>query len=280
MLIDVHPTSLLVRRSLQALGGVLCLVAVGCVGVAESGPANGDLGSAEAELEVASEGWRAHVGSSEVDVRVRAAEVIPVEPGDDGIGVLEHLATADPDARVRERAVLSYGSVRGKEAIPFLRDVALSRDEERVTNAAFAELGRVRAEAGEPPRGFLRVELPPAFSVGEDFDLGVTLGSTEDVTEARLRVRLPASFVPVSGRAPEWRGSLLANRPETLVIRVRAGEPIERAGLRASLYLAYPEALDTEELRESYRVWTDAEGGHFAEAKVVATAVEMVRSEP
>src|SRR5688500_5966432 len=79
---------------------------------------------------------REAIASPDPKVRAGAVEMVPGDPGDDGLEVLQRLMSRDGDPVVRERAVLMYSQLAGASAVPLLRELALSDRDEAVVATA------------------------------------------------------------------------------------------------------------------------------------------------
>jgi hypothetical protein len=225
--------------------------------------------------------WRQDIRSQDPAVRARGADMVPGAPGDDGVAALEELALGDPDARVREQAVVAYAALAGKDAVTLLKDVALGDDSEEVTSAAMAQLAQLREEHPEPARGWMDVDFPSRFEPGGELEVRVRFGSTQSADKVLLQLVLPEGFTAAGRGALQWRGAVVAGEEQELSFQVLAPRRSVQSGARAHLHLDYPEQLDVELVQKNMRVAIDAAGGRFepqsAATQRAARATENAR---
>jgi hypothetical protein len=211
-------------------------------------------------------GWRERIASPNASERRLGAELLPASPGDDGDEILLRLAKTDPDPAVRERAVLSYGSMVGPAALAPLREIALREASVTVRSAARAELYRLRKTSDEQPRGWMDVSFPNEVRAGVPFEVRVAFGSDEDVPRARLSTVIPKGLSLAAPMDPVWRGSIRAGERHEVVFTLVADETATRATMTAALKLDYPELLDFESFERRVRVRMSGPGGVVEEA--------------
>lgn len=136
--------------------------------------------------------------------RADAVDALPTHRPEEAPTLLEQILASDPDAHVRERAVLAYAERLGPQAVPLIRRLALNDPDENVASTARAALHSLRSEYPEPARGWMIAEVPESFVTGETVTLGLRFGSSVDVSEVTLRLRLPKGVELVSPQSTVW----------------------------------------------------------------------------
>ncbi len=252
----------MMRRSLERPR--LASLALASVLVAACGDdgGGGDRGELQPDSADASR-WRGAIQSTDPVSRARAIDLIPGAPGDDGLATAEKLAVHDPDARVREQAVLAYAALSGADGERLLKDIALGDESEAVTSTARAALAALRAETHDAPRAWMKVEFPETYLPGETVTVRVQFGSAAPAPKATLQLRPPRGFTSGDAQHLRWRGSIEAGVPQEITFELVATREQVEAGAQVRLHVDYEEQLDDEELHEHVRVRGDVTGGRF-----------------
>ncbi len=225
--------------------------------------------------------WRTGVRSSDPEDRASAAEAIPFCPEHDGLAELERLMTSDPDAIVRERAVLAYTQAVGRKGVATLRRIALKDENEDVGSAARASLKLIDSVDPLPPRGTLTVSCDQAeFSAGDWLTVRARFQADQDVPEARFVLSLPKGW-EVDPRGNEWKGQLLKGQVQEALFAVKAARDAKLAKLSGELKLDFAEELDVEVVSAALPLTLhggvgrllETASGHAAEARVLTLAL-------
>jgi hypothetical protein len=167
----------------------------------------------------------------------------------------------DPEPRVREQAVLTYGLLAKRGGVKRLREIARTDSDPAVVSAALAAIAQIEHAYPAPPRGELVVKYPDKIFAGIPFAIRVRLASRDKAPRAHLVVQLPAGLVAADAkRPPRWQGSLDA--PLDLTFELVATEDV-RGGLRVHATLDYPEPYDLEKLHDRVGVLVAGGTGSF-----------------
>jgi hypothetical protein len=239
----------------------LALMGMFLGGCGEEGGERDELEPPEESAEAAV--WRVDIRSADPVVRARAMDLVPGAPGSDGLEAVERLAVHDPDARVREQAVLAYRVLAGAEGERLLKEIALGDESEAVTSTALAALHSLRAEHPRPERAWMNVDFSDEYQPGETIVVHVRFGSTESAPKAMLQLRPPKGFTFTDRESLQWRGAVDAGRTQDIAFQLVAPREPMLGGARVRLFVDYPEALDAELLQEHVRVRGDESGGRF-----------------
>jgi hypothetical protein len=165
--------------------------------------------------------WRDAVRSLDARVRAAGADAAMGDVRADASAVLEDLARNDPAARVRERALLAYAAVRGRDAKPLLEEIASQNGDQDVVGTAMATLHGLREAFPEPEKSWMRVEHPDDIRPGVPFTLTVRLGSSAEVPRAKVFLHLPSGVEQLAPEAGRWTGEVRPNADRTLTYTLR-----------------------------------------------------------
>jgi hypothetical protein len=258
-----------------------CLLASACsFGCSDQEAGESDLDTSSAELTLrptptaaAVKAWSAELTAPDAARRKSAVQQALFQGGADAAAQLENVIATDASSDVKESAVLAYAQVAQQGGAAFLRQLALTSQDQQVLSAAHASLQELRDKA--PKRGWLSADFPKTFTPGKPFDVVVELGSSSDVQLAELKLKLPAELQSKEGHVARWSGPLFAGVPEQVKFTVVSSTGTVQGGSMARLKLQYDDPLDFEVLDQRVRFGTGKLGGFFEPAKPSSQIVEV-----
>jgi hypothetical protein len=232
----------------SAAFSIVCVASLlGCATTGETEGAEIGAPAGDAESERMLESWTADVRSEDVAVRAHAADLILFAPGARGAEALRGLLE-DPEAPVRRRAVLAYGQLLGREAIPLLKHAATTDPDDEVRHLALAAFGSVKERSPAPPRTWMTADVVTSAPIGEPFQVAVRFGSSEAAPSVKVFVHPPDGFEVLEPAERRWVGDVPAGGDRTVIFTLRAtSQPAGQATALVRTYASH-DRVDVDEV--------------------------------